>query len=312
MVRLEDTEKNVASLDIEAAKISSRLEDAEGNINSINATATGYYARIESAEGNITSLAATAENLSGQISSLDGSMASIQATANALTAKVSDAEKNIAALTLTAQSLSSEIKAVDTGVGTKISQSINGISLSAENGEGNSSTLKLMYNGTELSSQSITFNGFVTFTDLSTSGKTTIHGGNLSTKTVNATAIYGGVLSGVEVSGVNVYGSKYFNAGKKTWMEVGKDLDGIDNDAYALYVSNTTHKETGIFSVFNGDEYWVTLGAKGYSFLRIDGSSGSVQIPVGKNGKYWELTSSGIRFKDKTDAVISYVQLTQA
>lgn len=194
MIRLEDTEKNVASLDIEAAKISSRLEDAEGNINSINATATGYYARIESAEGNITSLTATAENLSGQISSLDGSMVSIQATAHALTAQVSDAEKNIASLSLTAQNLSLRIEEVDTGIGTKITQSIKGITLSAENGEGNSSTLKLMYNGTELASPSITFNGFVTVTDLATSGKTTIHGGNLQSGTVTADKLRGQTL----------------------------------------------------------------------------------------------------------------------
>lgn len=194
MIRLEDTEENVASLDIEAAKISSRLEDAEGNINSINATATGYYARIESAEGNITSLTATAENLSGQISSLDGSMTSIQATAKALTAQVSDAEKNIAALTLTAQSLSSEIKAVDTGVGTKITQTLNGISLSATDGGGNSSTLKLLSNGAEIASTSIQFKGLVTFTDLSTSGKTTIHGGNLTSGTVTADKLRGQTL----------------------------------------------------------------------------------------------------------------------
>ena len=62
----------------------------------------------------------------------------------------------------------------------EIDQKIDSIKLSVVNGEGQS-TLSLKAGETELSSATIVFSGFVTFTDLSTSGKTTISGGKLTT-----------------------------------------------------------------------------------------------------------------------------------
>lgn len=65
---------------------------------------------------------------------------------------------------------------------TQLSQTVDSISLTAENG-GNTSKLTLSANGIALSSADITFSGMVTFTDLSTwnQDKTIINGGNITT-----------------------------------------------------------------------------------------------------------------------------------
>lgn len=57
---------------------------------------------------------------------------------------------------------------------------IDGITLSATT-NGNSSTIILRHDGAQISSANITFTGFVTFSDLSGSGKSTINGDNITT-----------------------------------------------------------------------------------------------------------------------------------
>ena len=72
---------------------------------------------------------------------------------------------------------------------------VNGMTLSVTNGSA-SSTIRLLANGVQLSSQSISFSGMVTFSDLSTSGETTINGDNITTGTIEAIDIYGCTIEG--------------------------------------------------------------------------------------------------------------------
>ena len=69
------------------------------------------------------------------------------------------------------------------------------MTLSVTNGS-SSSTIQLLANGVQLSSQSISFSGMVTFSDLSTSGWTTINGDNITTGTIEAIDIYGCTIEG--------------------------------------------------------------------------------------------------------------------
>ena len=64
---------------------------------------------------------------------------------------------------------------------------IDGITLSATT-NGNSSTIILRHDGAQISSANITFTGFVTFSDLSGSGKSTINGDNITTGTIGSEA----------------------------------------------------------------------------------------------------------------------------
>ena len=98
-----------------------------------------------------------------QLESAEGDIAELQVTATSLTSRISDAEGNISTLT----------------------QTVNGMTLSVSNGS-SGSTIRLLANGVEISSQRITFSGMVTYTDLATSGWTTINGDNITTGTITA------------------------------------------------------------------------------------------------------------------------------
>lgn len=160
-------------VDIITEPVYIQLADDEQRITALHVTAQGLSARISDAEGNITALTATSTSLTSRITSAEGSISTLQQTATSLTSRISDAEGNISTL----------------------SQTVNGMTLSVSNGS-SSSTIRLMANGVQLSSQSIYFSGMVTFTDLSTSGWTTINGDNITTGTIEAIDIYGCNIEG--------------------------------------------------------------------------------------------------------------------
>ena len=260
------------------------------------------WARIADDEGNIHTLDVTAQNLLSQVSDLDGNLSALQQTAETLSSRITTADGNISALTQTANSLSSKISDAEGNI-SSLSQTVNGFSLSVSNGT-SSSTIKLMSGSTVISSKSISFSGMVTFSDLSTAGNTTINGSNITTGTINACNV-----NGVNVTGCTIKGSRYYNTGGTTWMEVGKDLNGVDNDAYAMYIANSTYSDTGIFGIYNGDSGFVTLDGKGFNFLLSDAIEKKVRINVGTDGKYWEFSTSGIKFCNADGTATNWVRL---
>lgn len=182
---------NAASLDKIKSDISEpiyrRIEDSDGNISSLTQTAEMLQSRISNAEGDISTLTQTATSLSSRIQSAEGDISNLTQTATSLSSRISDAEGNISSLTQTAGSLSNRISSAEGSI-SSISQTVNGISLSVANEEGQS-TIKLIRNGIAVSSETIVFSGFVRFTDLSTSGSTTINGDNITTGSIKVDLI---------------------------------------------------------------------------------------------------------------------------
>ena len=300
--RIADDEGNIHTLNVTAQNLLSQVSDLDGNLSALQQTAETLSSRITTADGNISALTQTANSLSSKISDAEGNISSLSQTVNGLSSKITTAEGNISTLQQTASSLSSKVSNVEGSVST-LTQTVNGFSLSVSNGT-SSSTIKLMSGSTVISSKSISFSGMVTFSDLSKKGSTTINGSNITTGTINACNI-----NGVNVTGCTIKGSRYYNSGGTTWMEVGKDHYGADNDAYAMYIANSVYSNTGIFGIYNGDSGFVTLNGKGFNFLLSDAISKTVRINVGTAGKYWEFSTTGIKFCNADGTVANRVQL---
>ena len=300
--RIADDEGNIHTLNVTAQNLLSQVSDLDGNLSALQQTAETLSSRITTADGNISALTQTANSLSSKISDAEGNISSLSQTVNGLSSKITTAEGNISSLQQTAGTLSTKVSNVEGSIST-LTQTVNGFSLSVSNGT-SSSTIKLMSGSTVISSKSISFSGMVTFSDLSTKGSTTINGSNITTGTINACNI-----NGVNVTGCTIKGSRYYNKGGTTWMEVGKDLNGVDNDSYAMYIANSVYSNTGIFGIYNGDSGFVTLNGKGFSFLLSDAISNTVRINVGTDGKYWEFSTTGIKFCNADGTVANRVQL---
>lgn len=185
--RIEDAEGNINEISATADSISARLTDAEGNISSLTLTAELFSSRLTDAEGNISTLSQTSQSLSSRVSDAEGNITNLTQTANSLTSRVSDAEGNISSLSQTVGSFSSRISSVEGDV-SSIYQTVDSITLSVTSGT-SGTTIALLKDGMVVSSGDIVIAGYVTFTDLSTSGNTTINGDNITTGTINVDLI---------------------------------------------------------------------------------------------------------------------------
>lgn len=185
--RVEDAEGNISEISQSADSILARLSDAEGNISSLTLTTEMNSSRLSDAEGNISSLTQTSSSLSSRITSAEGDISNLTQTANSLTSRISDTEGNVSSLSQTVGSFSSRISSAEGDV-SSLYQTVNGMALTVTNGS-SSSTIALVRDGVAVSSGNISFSGFVTFSDLSGSGNSTINGDNITTGTINVDLI---------------------------------------------------------------------------------------------------------------------------
>lgn len=183
---------------------------------------------------------------------LDGKILKIKTSVDGLKITAADLAGGMASLELTVDGLRTEVSGKLDGedAQTLIDQSLQGISLSAST-SGTTSTLTLKAGDVTLSSAQINFSGLVTFSDLSTSGKTTISGDNIKTGTIkgNSGSSLWSLDSGTFISGVsnstrveiNFNGIRWYSSNYLTgvlYSEYGKTYLG----------SNSTYTFLGWFS----------------------------------------------------------------
>lgn len=143
-------------------------------------TTTGQRVTLESS-GNARRDSTAAVN-EQKYTNLSGKLLEISASVDGLKITASDLAGGMASLELTVDGLTTEVsgKLDEDDAKTLIDQSLESITLSAST-SGSSSTLTLKAGEVTLSSADITFEGMVTFEDLSGSGKSTINGDNITT-----------------------------------------------------------------------------------------------------------------------------------
>lgn len=213
-------------------------------------TISGQKATLEST-GNARRDGTAAVN-SQKWQNLQGKVLEIQTSVDGLKITAADLAGGMASLELTVDGLRTEVSGKLDGAEaqTLIDQSLQGISLSAST-SGTTSTLTLKAGDVTLSSAQINFSGLVTFSDLSTSGKTTISGDNIKTGTIkgNSGSSLWSLDSGTFISGVsnstrveiNFNGIRWYSSNYLTgvlYSEYGKTYLG----------SNSTYTFLGWFS----------------------------------------------------------------
>ena len=170
-VTLESTGN--ASRDGSAAVNQQIYKNLTGKMLEIRTSVDGLELKASELQGDYTELLLEVEGISATVSAQDGRLATLELTVDGIETTVSGKIDGNQAQTL-------------------INQSLDSITLSAANGS-ESSTLTLKYGSTMLASAQITFSGlveFVTQSDLSTAGQTTINGGNIKTGVIDSTSGY--------------------------------------------------------------------------------------------------------------------------
>ena len=181
------------------------------------------------------------------LKNLKGRMLEISANVEGLKITASELSGGMASLELSVEGLRTEVSGKLDGeeAATLIEQGLQELTLTAEAGE-QSSTLTLKAGSTTLSSAEITFQGMVTFADLSTVGRTAINGSNITTGRIGSEAgntVYdldagtlrtgrsGGTRVEINDNGVRWYWDNYLTG--VLYSEYGKTYIG-DNSQYTF------------------------------------------------------------------------------
>ena len=177
---------------------------------------------LEDTNGHVTNLEVRADGTDLSVQDLYGNVTRLDARADGLVASVSDLDGNITSLTAT----------------------VLGMRLEVSNGY-SSSSITLTANGVGISSQTISFTGTVTYTDLEGEGTTTINGANIKTGTIKAIDIEGCKFICILKADGTVTGQLIFS-----YLEAANEAGGIRLDdqgagtafegKYRMFVYTTT------------------------------------------------------------------------
>lgn len=224
VAEISNTEGDILSLWMTADELAAQIEDADGNYSSLKATVDGVQSTVKAHTTTIN-------NHTNSINSHGSSIASLQSQ-----------------ITQTANEIAAVVSAVDDDSGNVTAASI----VAAINNAG--STVKI-------SADHVDISGFVTFSDLSTPGATTISGANIETGTINADAIYGGTLSGV----------RFESYGYPSWADPlsGAQTVTIEDGGISISGVNLGRTFAGGFTIelTDGAKYEFTPGG-----IYLDGS----------------------------------------
>jgi len=239
MIRLENDENDLASLSLVTDQLWIKYEDAEENIAELTITAGGLLTKVGGLEGEVSTLTQTSNALISRISATDGAVSELTQTVSGLASRVSSAEGNISTLSQTANALSTRVSSAEGNASAAV-QTVNSLQLSVSNGE-LSSQISLYANGAEISSQSITLTGVVTFSSLETTGKSIINGDNITTGTIKSIDIEGSTFRCVLDSSGNIGGEieMYYISAIPSCLAGGLRLDdqgGSGNARYRMFL----------------------------------------------------------------------------
>jgi hypothetical protein len=168
---------------------------AQGQINTLisNTTITKDNGETVSMKDDYSSFKQTVDGMSSKIGSLE-------TTVDGATSKMSTIEQSLDSFEIRINDTETTTDTIKTDIASlKLSNDEFEVEI-AKKTDKNSiiSTINASTEGITISSSKINITGFVTFSDLSRSGSTTIHGDNIISGTINADKITGGTLTAMD------------------------------------------------------------------------------------------------------------------
>lgn len=238
-------------------RMESTIETIDGEMSELTQTVSGFDLRISNAEGAVSELSLTVSGFNTRITNTEGDISTLSQSVTSITSRVESAE----------------------GAISTVSQTVNKINWIVASGT-SSSNFTMTDRAIKLVADTIDLSGYVTFSALSTSGKTTINGANITTGTISAdridvsslkvNTVYTTDLSRVAMKSVGT--STLYLAGDSTWNFENTFIYGnttIRLGAYGTWTSHHLVFDTQNFAVHPSTSVDWDLGTISYPFGNI-------------------------------------------
>lgn len=188
------------------AKANQALSDAKAYTNT---EVTKTNNKVASIETNLNGITSRVSNVETKTTSIDGRVTSQEARIKTAESKITDsAITNVVKQAQFIKDIEGSITEVESAI-SSVEQTANSITSKVNGLDGKYTEIKQTVDKIDLT-------GKVSFSDLSTAGKTTINGANITTGTLSADRVLGGTLKGVSLqtySGTNTSGVRIHPGG---------------------------------------------------------------------------------------------------
>lgn len=168
-------------------RMESKMESVEGGLSELTQTISGFDFRIESAEQSTAELSLKVNGFDTRIANAEGSLSTLSQTVSGFSTRITNAEGSVSQLSQTVSGFSTRISDVEGNMST-LEQTASKISWLVKSGT-SATNFTLTDRAISLVASNIDLSGYVTFTNLKTSGQTTINAGNITTGTIDASKV---------------------------------------------------------------------------------------------------------------------------
>ena len=261
-------------------RMESIIQSVEGDLSELTQTVGGFDLRIQNAEDSVAELSLTVGGFDTRISNAEGSVSELSQTVGGFDTRITNAEGAVSELSQTVGGFSSRISDAE-GNASEALQTAGKINWIVKSGT-SASNFTLTDRAISLVADNIDLDGYVTFTNLKTSGQTVINAGNITTGTIDASKVN---VTNLQINNVK-YGTYPIitcsgSYGNPT-VAVGKDQNSSSVNPNRLTIYGTT------INVGDETSTLYTVNVKAGNVRIICGSS----VQIGTSSYYAIMNSS--------------------
>lgn len=261
-------------------RMESIIQSVEGDLSELTQTVSSFDLRIQNAEDSVAELSLTVGGFDTRISNAEGSVSELSQTVGGFDTRITNAEGAVSELSQTVGSFSSRISDAE-GNASEALQTADKINWIVKSGT-SASNFTLTDRAISLVADNIDLDGYVTFTNLKTSGQTVINAGNITTGTIDASKVN---VTNLQINNVK-YGTYPIitcsgSYGNPT-VAVGKDQNSSSVNPNRLTIYGTT------INVGDETSTLYTVNVKAGNVKIICGSS----VQIGTSSYYAIMNSS--------------------
>ena len=261
-------------------RMESIIQSVEGDLSELTQTVSGFDLRIQNAEDSVTELSLTVGGFDTRISNAEGSVSELSQTVSGFDTRITNAEGAVSELSQTVSGFSARISDAE-GNASEALQTADKINWIVKSGT-SASNFTLTDRAISLVADNIDLDGYVTFTNLKTSGQTVINAGNITTGTIDASKVN---VTNLQINNVK-YGTYPIitcsgSYGNPT-VAVGKDQNSSSVNPNRLTIYGTT------INVGDETSTLYTVNVKAGNVRIICGSS----VQIGTSSYYAIMNSS--------------------
>ena len=261
-------------------RMESIIQSVEGDLSELTQTVSGFDLRIQNAEDSVAELSLTVGGFDTRISNAEGSVSELSQTVGGFDTRITNAEGAVSELSQTVSGFSARISDAE-GNASEALQTADKINWIVKSGT-SASNFTLTDRAISLVADNIDLDGYVTFTNLKTSGQTVINAGNITTGTIDASRVN---VTNLQINNVK-YGTYPIitcsgSYGNPT-VAVGKDQNSSSVNPNRLTIYGTT------INVGDETSTLYTVNVKAGNVKIICGSS----VQIGTSSYYAIMNSS--------------------